>query len=65
MATWEPVNVDSIDRDGIREEDDKWDDGKITEIEAKLEELRHFKTLQDWKLLLIRTWGTLHSRNVK
>ena len=42
MATWEPVHVDPVDRDGIREEDDKWDDGKITEIEAKLEELRHF-----------------------
>ena len=42
MATWEPVDVDPIDCDGIREEDDKWDDGKITEIEAKLEELRHF-----------------------
>ena len=42
MASWEPVDVDSIDRDGIREEDDKWDDCKITEIEAKLEELRHF-----------------------
>ena len=42
MATWEPVDVDTIDRDGIREEDGKWDDGKITEIEAKLEELRHF-----------------------
>ena len=42
MATWEPVDVDPIDRDRIREEDDKWGDGKFTEIEAKLEELRHF-----------------------
>ena len=42
MVTWELVDVDPIDRDGIREEYDKWDDGKITEIEAKLEELRHF-----------------------
>ena len=40
MATWEPVDFDPIDRDEIREKDDKWDDGKITEIEAKLEELR-------------------------
>ena len=40
MGTWKPVDADPIDRDGIREEDDKWDDGKITEIEAKLEELR-------------------------
>ena len=37
MATWEPVDVEPVDRDGIREEDDKWDDAKITEIEAKLE----------------------------
>ena len=28
MATWEPVDVDPIDRDGIRGEDDKWDNGK-------------------------------------
>ena len=42
MATWEPVDVNPINCDGIREEDDKWDDSKITEIEAKLEELRHF-----------------------
>ena len=34
MATWEPVDVDPIDGDGIREEDDKLDDGKITEIET-------------------------------
>ena len=36
MATWEPVDVGPIDRDGIREKDDKWDDGNITEIEPKL-----------------------------
>ena len=42
MASWEPVDVDSIDHDEIRQEYDKWDNGKITEIEAKLEELRHF-----------------------
>ena len=44
MASWEPVDIDPIDRDGMAEDDDKWDDGKITEIEAKLEELRHFNT---------------------
>ena len=42
MAKWEPVDVDPIDCDGMKEEDDNLDDGKITEIEAKLEELRHF-----------------------
>ena len=38
----EPIELDPIGRDEIREEDDKRDDGKISQIEAKLEELRHF-----------------------
>ena len=38
--SWEPVDIDPIDRDGIGEEADKWDDCKINELEAKLEELR-------------------------
>ena len=42
MASWEPVDIDPADRDGIGMEDDKWDDGKINELEAKLEELRRF-----------------------
>ena len=42
MASWEPVDVDPTGRDGIGEEDDKWDGGKISEMEAKLEELRQF-----------------------
>ena len=42
MASWEPVDIDPIDRDEIREEDGKWDDDKITKIQAKLEELRQF-----------------------
>ena len=66
MARWEPVDVDPIDRDGIREEDDKWDDGKITEIEAKLEEeLRYFnarlETSPDKDVVNI----TLEKRKVK
>ena len=40
--SWEPVDIDPADHDEIGEEDDKWDDGKITEIEAKLEEIRQF-----------------------
>ena len=39
MASWKSID---IDRDTIREEDDKRDDNKITEIETKLEELKHF-----------------------
>ena len=42
MASWEPVDIDPTDRDGIGEEDDKWDDGKIDELEVKLKELRQF-----------------------
>ena len=38
----EPVDIDPTDRDGIGEEDGKWDDGKVTEIEAKLKELKQF-----------------------
>ena len=38
----EPIELDPIGRDEIGEEDDKRDDGKISQIEAKLEELRHF-----------------------
>ena len=34
--------IDPAGRDGIEVEDDKWDDGKITEIKARLDELRHF-----------------------
>ena len=40
--SWEPVNIDPTGRDEIGEEGDKWDDGKINELEAKLEELRRF-----------------------
>ena len=36
--------IDPTGRDGIGEEDDKWDDRKVTESEAKLEELRHFNS---------------------
>ena len=30
MASWEPVDIDQTDCD------DKWDDGKFSEMEAKL-----------------------------
>ena len=38
MASWEPVDIDPTDRDGIGEEADKWDDGKIDELEAELKD---------------------------
>ena len=42
MALYEPVDIDPTGRDGIGKEDDKWDDGKIDELEAKLQGLRQF-----------------------
>ena len=29
----EPVDIDATDRDGLGKEDDKWDDGKMNELE--------------------------------
>ena len=45
MATWEPVD---IDRDGLGEEYDKWDDDIVKNLELRLNELREFnKTLNE------------------
>ena len=40
MASWEVVDIDPTDCDGIGKEDDKWNDGKMNELEVKLEDLR-------------------------
>ena len=40
MASWELVDIDPTDHDGIGKEDDKWNDGKMNELEVKLEDLR-------------------------
>ena len=42
MALWEPVNIDPIDRDGMVEDDDKWDDDLMNDLEKRFEELRQF-----------------------
>ena len=42
MASWEPVDVDPIDRDEIADEDDKWDDDFMNDLERIFEELRQF-----------------------
>ena len=42
MASWEPVDIDPIDRDEIAEEDDKWDDDLMADLEKRFEELRQF-----------------------
>ena len=42
MVSWEPVDIDPTDRDEIEEEDDKWDDNLMSELERKFEELRRF-----------------------
>ena len=42
MASWKPVDIDQADRDGIGEEDDKWDDNLLNELETRFEEPRRF-----------------------
>ena len=45
MATWEPVD---IDRDGLGEEYDKWDDDIVKILELRFNKLREFnKTLNE------------------
>ena len=45
MATWKPVD---IDRDGLREEYDKWDDDIVKDLELRFNKLREFnKTLNE------------------
>ena len=39
MATWEPVD---IDRDGLGEEYDKWDDDIVKNLELRFNKLRKF-----------------------
>ena len=39
MATWEPVD---IDRDEIGEEDDRWDENAMNDLQKRYEELRQF-----------------------
>ena len=39
MATWEPVD---IDRDGLREEYDKWDDNVIKNLEVRFNKLKEY-----------------------
>ena len=46
MASWEPVDIDPIDRDEIADEDDKWGDDLMNDLERRFNQLRHFnKTL--------------------
>ena len=39
MASWEPVD---IDRDGIGDEDVKWDDDVMKDLESRFEELKRY-----------------------
>ena len=39
MASWEPVD---IDRDEISDEDVKWDDDVMKDLESRFEELRQY-----------------------
>ena len=38
MARWEPEDIDPTDRD----EDDKWDDYVVNDLQSRYEELRQF-----------------------
>ena len=42
MATWEPEGIDIADRDDIGDEDYKWDDDIIKDLELRFNELRKF-----------------------
>ena len=42
MASWEPVDIDLIDRDEIGEEDYEWGDDLMTDLEKRFEEPRQF-----------------------
>ena len=60
MASWEPVDIYPIDRDEIAEEDDKWDDDLMTDLEKRFEEQRQFnKTLVESGDKNIRNMATI------
>ena len=42
MATWEPEGIDIADRDDIEDEDYKWDDDVIKDLELRFNKLRDF-----------------------
>ena len=41
MATWDP-DIDPFDRDEIGEEDDRWDENAMNDLQKRYEELRQF-----------------------
>ena len=48
MASWEPVDIDPIDHGGIGEEDYKWSDDLMNDLERRFNQLRQFnKTLDE------------------
>ena len=42
MSSWEPVDIDKIDCDAIADEDDKWGNNLMNNIEERFEELRQY-----------------------
>ena len=42
MASWEPVDIDPTDHDEIGEEDDKWGDDLMKDLERRFNEQRQF-----------------------
>ena len=48
MASWEPVDIDPIDHGEIGEEDCKWSDDLMNDLESRFNLLRQFnKTLDE------------------
>ena len=44
MGSWEPVDIDLIDREGIGEEDNKWVDNLMNDLEKRFNEPRQFNS---------------------
>ena len=43
MATWDPVDIDPTDHDGL--EDDKWDVHAVNDLQKRFKELRQFNLI--------------------
>ena len=42
MASWEPEDIDSTGRDETGEENDKWDDDFMNDLERRFHKLKQF-----------------------
>ena len=66
MATWEPVDIDPIDRDEIGEEDYEWADDLMNDLKRRFNQLRQFnKILDPSRNEDIRTMTTISKNALK